>query len=410
MSIPESVRRYAHLDVLVLTASIWFLAKFVRYVFPPLFGTFQDSYGVSNAMLGAAFTGFILMYAAMQFPSGVLGDRLGSVNVITTGVLVTAIAAFALVVDSPFTVLVGAMLVLGAGTGAHKTVAVRLLSRAYPARTGRALGALDTFGALGGVLAPTAVVAVAGLAYAFGESWRVLFLGSGILGVTLAIAFRYHVVERMPNEADGDAATDLDVGAVGTYAMLFRDRRFTLFAIVTVLFAFTYNGLVAFAPLYLTREAGFAPATASVLYSALFLASFVQLVTGELSDRIGALALIVGTLALTSIGMVGFVSLTGTAGPILLGVTLVAAGMGAHGYRPVRGAYLMATIPDEVAGGGLGIVRTFLMGAGAVAPVLVGTLSETIGFQPAFWLLTASIVAATVLGVGLWVLEFDGRR
>ncbi len=172
-----TLRRLTRADVLVLTAAIWFLAKFLRYAFPPLFGSFQASYGVSNADLGLAFTGFMLVYAAMQFPSGVLADRLGSVSVVTAGVVLAASGSLVLIVDSPFLVLVGAMLVMGAGTGAHKTVAVRLLSRAYPHRTGRALGVLDTFGTFGGVIAPTAVVAVAGVHFAFGASWRLIFFG-----------------------------------------------------------------------------------------------------------------------------------------------------------------------------------------------------------------------------------------
>jgi len=49
------------------------------------------------------------------------------------------------------------------GTGAYKTVGVRLLSRTYPAQTGRVLGVFDTFGTFGGVAAPAAVVVVAAL-------------------------------------------------------------------------------------------------------------------------------------------------------------------------------------------------------------------------------------------------------
>ncbi|WP_247000386.1 MFS transporter [Halosolutus gelatinilyticus] len=405
--VPESIRRYAHLDVLVVTAAIWFLAKFVRYVFPPLFGAFQESYGVSNAALGAAFTGFMLVYAAMQFPSGVLADRLGSVTLITAGALVAASASLAIVVESPFVVLVAAMLVVGAGTGAHKTVAVRLLSRAYPARTGRALGILDTFGAFGGVAAPAAVVAAAALPFAFGDRWRAIFLAAGTVGFALAISFRLRVPRRVPSEADRGEVTDLSAGEVGRYVTLFRDWRFAVFALVTVLFSFTYNGLVAFAPLYLTDAAGLTSATANLLYSGLFLASLIQLATGELSDRIGPLTLILGTLALATTALVLFVGLTGTGDPVLLGGLLVAVGIGAHGYRPVRSAYLMEAIPDDVAGGGLGIVRTFLMGAGAIAPAIVGALSETAGFRTAFRLLAASIVTATLLGLLLWIIESD---
>ncbi|TYL36668.1 MFS transporter [Natronococcus pandeyae] len=405
MSLRKTIGRLARFDVLLLTAGIWFLAKFLRYAFPPLFDSFQASYGVSNAALGAAFTGFMLVYAAMQFPSGVLADRLGSVTVVTAGGVVAAAAALALIVDSSFLVLVAAMLAMGAGTGVHKTVAVRLLARVYPARTGRALGVLDTFGAFGGVVAPAAVVAAAALPFLFGDGWRAIFLAAGLLGLGLVVTFRLRVPARTPSAADhGDAVTHSGA-SVRRYATLFRDWRFSAFALLTVLFSFTYNGVVAFAPLYLTQEAGLTQATAGILYSALFVASLVQLVTGDISDRIGRLPIVVATLALASGSLLAFVSLTGTGSPILLGGTLVAVGLGCHGFRPVRGAYLMSAIPDDVAGGGLGIVRTLLMAAGAVAPAVVGILSETAGFQPAFWLLSGSITGATLLGAALWALE-----
>ncbi|NUC72290.1 MFS transporter [Haloterrigena sp. SYSU A558-1] len=406
MALRETVDRLRGYDVLILTAAIWFLAKFLRYAFPPLFDSFGASYGVSNAVLGTAYTGLMLVYAAMQFPSGVLADRFGSVGVITAGVVVAAVAALALVVDSPFLVLVGAMLVMGAGTGAHKTVAVRLLSRAYPARTGRALGVLDTFGAFGGVVAPAVIVAVAGVSFPLGDSWRLLFLGAGLLGLGLGAAFRGRVPRRLPNDSAGDDATAaVSAGGIGRYTTLLRDPRFAVFALLTVLFSFTYNGFVAFAPLYLTQEAGLTDATASLLYSALFLASLVQLVTGDLSDRVGRLPLIVGTLGLASVALTALIAVTGTAGPLVLGAALVAVGIGSHGFRPVRGAYLMSAIPDDVAGGGLGVVRTLLMAAGAIAPAIVGTLSEVAGFRPAFGLLAASVAAATALGAVLWLLE-----
>ncbi|MFC6730779.1 MFS transporter, partial [Natronoarchaeum mannanilyticum] len=168
MSRLPSLRRLGRFDVLVLTSLLWFLAKFLRYAFPPLFGSLQTVYGVSNATLGTAFTGFMLAYAAMQFPAGLLADRFGSVRVITAGALVAIGAALVVVVDSPFAVLVLAMVVMGAGTGVHKTVAVELLSRTYPARTGRALGIFDTFGTFGGVVAPAGVVLFAGLPGVFG--------------------------------------------------------------------------------------------------------------------------------------------------------------------------------------------------------------------------------------------------
>ncbi|MCU4971245.1 MFS transporter [Halobacteria archaeon AArc-m2/3/4] len=430
MSVTSTIRGLTRFDALALTALIWFLAKFLRYAFPPLFEPLQGAYGVSNTVIGAAFTGFMLVYALMQFPSGLLADRLGSVIVITAGALLAAVAAFVVVLEPPFAFLVGAMMLMGAGTGAHKTVAIRLLSRTYPARTGRALGVLDTVGTFGGVAAPAAVVAVASVPLLFDPGWRTLFFAAGLVGIGLAAAFAIQVPKRLPGEASTITEVDAESGSktgagteteietdsvepaagnssagVQRYLELFREWRFSVFVVVTILFSFTYNGVVAFFPLYLVQEAGLDGTTAGLLYSVLFALSLVQLVTGEVSDRIGKLPVIVATQGLATVSLAAFVLLTGTGGPLVLGATIVAVGIGSHGFRPVRGSYLMSVLPTSIAGGSLGIVRTLLMGAGAISPTVVGYLSETVGFRPAFWLLTASIALATALSAVLLVLE-----
>lgn len=433
--------RLREFDALLLTALIWFLAKFLRYAFPPLFGTFRAQFGVSRTAVGTAFGAMMLVYALMQFPSGALADRLGAVRVVAAGAVVAAAGAFSLVVpaapgdlgglptsvDGAFAALVSGMLLVGLGTGAHKTVAVRLLSRIYPARTGRALGVLDTFGAFGGVAAPAAVVAATG-AGAVAVGWRGVFLAGAAAGVTLTVLFVVRVPRRVPDAAGGrtgeaagagpaaetgtETATRVEAGpdpekpagadrgettgvtdgpgrGIRRYGAPFVRRRFSLFVAVTVLFSFGYNGVVAFLPLYLTESAGLGPAFAGLLYSALFAVSIVQMATGELSDRVGPLPVVGGTLALATAGL-GLL-LVGE-GPVTLAVGVVAFGLGGHGYRPVRGSYLVSVIPEAVAGGTLGVVRTLIMAAGALSPAVVGTLSDAAGFDAGFAALAASMV------------------
>ncbi|QSG02007.1 MFS transporter [Natranaeroarchaeum sulfidigenes] len=396
LSLRTSLKTLDEFDALVLVSLLWFLAKFVRYAFPPLFEPLQGVYGVTNAEIGFAYTGFMLTYAAMQFPSGALADRFGSVRVIATGSMVAALAALALVIDSPFAVLVGAMVLMGAGTGAHKTVAIRLLSRLYPARTGRALGTMDTIGTFAGVVAPAVVVAVLAGPALLGESWRTVFLVAGLAGVAGTVAFTLRV-----SDPDGTDSAGASGGTVREYVTLFRSPRLLAFVLVTVLFGFTYNGVVAFLPLYLTSEAGLTPATASLLFAALFAASVVQVVSGTLSDRVGELPVIVATLALATTALAALVVLTPTGRPLVLGAVVVVIGLGSHGFRPVRGAYWMSVLPESLAGGSLGIVRTLLMGSGALAPAVVGVLSESVGFVPTFWVLTATIACSATLAAVL---------
>jgi MFS family permease len=394
--------RLREFDALVLTSLIWFLAKYLRYSFPPLFGTLQETYGVSNTVVGSAFTGLMLTYAAMQFPSGALADRLGGVKVITAGAVVAAAGALSMLVSLPFAALVGGMLLVGLGTGAHKTVAVGLLSRAYPARTGRALGVMDTFGSFGGVAAPAAVVA---LSAAVG--WRSVFLLGGVVGLLLAAGFAYRVPKRLPDSTSGrsdEGGRDGERG-VRRYLTLFADRRFSTFVAVSVLFSFTYNGVVAFLPLYLTDAAGVSQGFASLLYSGLFVVSLVQPITGDISDRTGKLTVIGATLALATAGLGGLLL---ASAPLALGAAVLVFGVGGHGFRPVRGSYLVSVIPGDATGGTLGIVRTLLMGVGAVAPAVVGFLSDRTDFRVAFGLLVAALVAAVVL-TGALAIDRGGR-
>ncbi|ELZ31299.1 major facilitator superfamily protein [Halogeometricum pallidum JCM 14848] len=391
-------RRLGALDTLLLTAAIWFLAKFVRYAFPPLFPEFQATYGVSNGTIGLAYTAMMLVYAVMQFPSGVLADRVGSPRVIAGGVATAALGVFALSRPVSFPLLVGGMMLVGLGTGVHKTVAVRFLSSVYPERKGRALGVLDTFGALGGVVAPAAVVAVAGR-----YGWRTLFFASGVVALLLGGAFLVRTssaeaADGGDDDASGNGGIDDDGASFDDYLALCADRRFGAFVLVTVAFSFTYNGVVAFLPLYLTTSTATNSTLANGLYSALFAVSFVQLLTGDLSDRVGSLRVIVGTLALALAGLVGLLVGSTT---LALGASVVAFGLGSHGFRPVRGSFLVELVPDSLAGGGLGAVRTVLMGAGAVAPAVVGVVSERASFEAAFALLAASLLVAVAASAGL---------
>ena len=410
-------RDLRELDVLLVTSLIWLLAQFVRYVLPPLFGTFRETYGVTNTTLGLLFTALMLAYAAMQFPSGAIADRVGTTRVVVAGVLVTAGGALVAFAVRSFPALVVAAVLIGLGTGVHKTVAITLLSRVYPRRTGRVLGTMDAIGHLGGVAGPAAVVAV----LAAGLAWENLFLAVGVAGVGLAVAFRARMARRSaPEEPAAARATDGDGHGPGgedgagraaegmdAYLAPFADARFAAFVVVTVAFAAAWNGLASFLPLYLESEASLSTEAAGLVYGSLFLATFVQPVTGALADRLGRHGVMVGTLGLAS-ACLGV--LVATPVPAVAFVAVPLVGVGSHGFRPVRDAYLVETIPESVGGGTLGIARTIMVGAGAVAPAAVGHLSETFGFDVAFGALTVLLVGATGLVGALALLRQNGSR
>ena len=403
-------------DVLIILGCIWFLGKFIRYVFPPLFELLQDTFVVSTTLIGWSFSLFLFAYAAVQFPTGIVCDKFGTKLVIAGGVLFSSIGALILVVDTSFIIYLFLMILLGFGTGVHKTAAVQLLSDTYPTHRGRVLGIFDTFGTFGGVIAPLAVVIAASIPGQH-PGWRILLFGTGVLGLVYTALFIIRVDNNIVRDIKKAydqrmASTDSDTAVQShsstdqtasnpnghSYLQLFVNRRFSIFVIAAICFAFTYQGVVSFLPLYLVQEAGLTSSRAGILYSILFIASFSQVVAGEISDQIGTLPVIIGSLGLATISVV--VLIVGTdAGIVVLSLATLSIGLGAHSFRPVRGAYLMESLPDDLSAGGLGIVRTLLMGSGAVAPGVVGTVADIFSFRLAFTILAASVGVATVLNI-----------
>jgi MFS family permease len=395
-------------DLVFLIALIWFMVQFLRYVFPPLFGTFQASYGVSNTQTGLMFSLLMFGYSAMQFPGGLLADRYHEVTVLVGGAVVFTFAAVCVFFAPTFTLLTVAAVGIGIGTGVHKTVAVPYLSRMYPDRTGLSLGIMDTIGQFGGMCAP--IVVVIFLRSVF--PWRTVFLLGALVSALLAalLLYRAHpskLERRHGHEAvDNTPATDQDGGeepdedestAAGSYLTIFADRNLLAFLLVTMLFTFAWNGLSAFFPLFLVDEKGLSPGLAGIAYSLLFAASLSQMVTGSASDTVGKPAI---SLVLF-VGMIlGLSALIATSSVVLIFGLTILTGIGFHGFRPVRDAYLMDLIPSSIGGGTFGIVRTGMTATGGIAPSVIGLVSDLFGYTVAFGL----IVCALVCGLGLLVV------
>jgi len=394
-------------DVLVFMSLLWLLVQYLRFVFPPLFETIQAEYGVSNADVGVMYSALLFAYATMQFPSGYLSDRFSERGVLTAGAVVFAAGSLFVFLSAPFWSLLVGVGLIGLGTGTHKTVAINMLSRLYPSRTGLSVGVMDTVGQAGGALAPVTVVAVLAVAV----DWRAIFLVGAV--AIVASAYGFHRSAPGPSElsetgdaepvdeTDGADETDEpDDGAASgrAYLRLFRYYHFSAFVAVSSTFTFAWVGLTSFYPLYLSNVASFSAGTAGALYSFLFVLSVSQPLAGSLSDRFDATTIVLLTFCCIVVGLVG-VLFSRTL--LAFVATTVLLGLGFHGFRPVRGAYLMQLIPASVGGGVLGLVRTVMIVLSSLAPTLLGFTADAFGLAAAFGVLVAVSSVGLVLVLSL---------
>lgn len=422
----DLARLYAPLGVL---SGIWFLARFVRTLLPPLFPRFQELYGVGTAETGLIYSVVIGAYALMQFPSGAVADRVWRTLVITVGTAVAALAAVAMALAPSYPLLLAAAAVFGFGTGTHKTVALTIIGEIYPERQARAMGAMDAIGVAAGGLAPLVLVALGAL----GLDWRLAFGIAAAAGVGLAVLNREYVAAALadgeasgaaadadpdataddgtadapaddgPAAANGGPASDAGPGpGIRAYLRVFRRPRFALFVLVAILFVVTWTGVSAFLPLYLIEVKGFGENLANLLYGGVFGAALVQVLTGSVADRVGEIpVLLAGSLG--TLAGIGALVLVGSVPAVVVAGGAFALAINAA--RPARESYLVRTIPTDVGGGTLGIVRTAMIGTGSVMSAVFGVVADVAGLQAAFLGIAAAAGLAAALMVAVAVLE-----
>ncbi|SEH49978.1 Sugar phosphate permease [Halopenitus malekzadehii] len=403
--------RLASYEVVLLISGIWFLVQGLRYLFPPLFDTFQTTYGVSNTETGLLFTALLIGYSIVQFPAGTLADRVSEAKMIAGGAAGFAVAALIAASAPTFPTLAGSAVLIGLTTGIHKTVAIPYLSRTYAERKGFAIGVMDTIGQFGGAAAPLfiAVILVSAL------PWNVAFLTGAAVSAAFAGLFYVRVVRReapvgiVDDDGDDDVqgVEDDDVQGVEddegvdveddedvSYREIFFNTKFLLFVLIVMAYTFAWNGFTSFLPLFLIDAKPLADETASLVYSLLFVASLTQTATGWISDRLSQVNIM---LSLLSVIVVGLTLILFVDGVWALGGITLLIGIGFHGFRPVRDAHLMELIPESIRGGTFGIVRTLMTAVGAIGPAAVGYISDVSGYIAAFSFLSAVLAGSVVL-------------
>lgn len=381
----------------VLVSLIWFMVQFLRYVFPPLFDTFQTTYQISNTETGLLFTLLLLGYSSMQLPSGLLSDRYDKKRVIVLGVGLFTVASFGTMLAPTFGVLLVAATLIGVGTGLHKTVSITYLSIVHPKKTGSALGIMDSVGQIGGVVAPITVI----LLLEFTGNWQSVFLLASVIGSVLLVLFVvYSAPESQFREIDTDENSSEP--GLGDYVTPLFDTKILLFTAVITMYTFVWNGIVSFLPLFLAAEKGFSTGLAGLAYSLLFAVSVVQAVTGVAGDSYGSLKVTTGLFVLAGGSLL---SLMVTQSWMLVFVSVGLLGIGFHGFRPIRDAYLMELIATDVGGGVLGTVRTVMTVLGAASPVIIGVVVDQFGYLTSFVLLLSVLVVACCLVA--WIMLRD---
>jgi MFS family permease len=349
------------------------------YVLLPIW---QAEFGLGYAALGLMKTVFSGTLAGFQIPSGFIAERFGTPLVLAIG---TALAGFGYCLaglSHGVPLLIGALFVAGLGASTQHPLASSLIAQSFAGK--RSLKALGTYN-FAGDIGKMSVPALASLLFIV-LPWRQAVAILGGAGILLAIVI-YIAIPRLRAEVHAPVKADSVANGKGPV----RSYGFPLLLSVGVIDSATRMAFLTFLPFVLTAKGAGLP-TVGLSLTLVFAGGAVgKLVCAFIGARIGTVATVWLTEAVTALGIVALLPLPLEPALVLLPVV----GVALNGTSSV----LYGTVPELVMPAkrqrAFGIFYTGTIGAGAVSPAIYGLLGDAVGVPTAL-LAVAAVVLLTL--------------
>lgn len=329
----------------------------------------QAAFGWQPDETGAAAVTLLVAMSAASMTVGWALDRTGARAVLAAGIMAVGAGWIGASQISSFGGLVAAMAVTGLGIGTATIVpGIAIITRLHDAHRGVALALFIGACALASGLVPSVV---GRLILDFG--WRRAFAisGSGILALCLALICFLHVPQA---ESVKPGATD----TIGIYRDMLRTRAVWILSAALVLAQLSMNG-VLFGLISCLTEQGIPRSSAIDIYSTANLLGLPSLlVAGFLSDRCGARWVLIGAMAMQSLGTLTLLGVMRGDGELIWPVWAFVLLWGLAGGLPAQAGPMVLTelIDPRLFTAALGFSSALAQLIGATAPILTDWLHK----------------------------------
>ncbi len=362
----------------------WLVILGMRFIVPALLPAIKADFTISNTAAGLAVTIIWLTYAGMQFPAGLLVDRVGERTLLAASAGLSGVGVFAIGISPIFIVFLIAGAIFGLGSGLYGPPRATVVTKAFPEHDGLAFGLILAAGSLGAAGMP---VAASLIEQSFG--WRVAVL----LFAPVFAVFAGALWLSVPSPNTESETRSLWRNARRIRSQLTR-RPVVIAATGAMLMLFVFQGLTAFFPIYLVEMKGLPESTAASLFAVIFVSGAVfQLSAGRAADRLGHGRVLVASAGISVLPLVALPFVTGVGWvaviAVILGVRLA--------IGPVSNAYVVRVLADDVMGSTWGLVRTIFFVIGSTGSVVVGILADRGLFDEAFFLLAGLTTIAGLI-------------
>lgn len=375
----------------------WIFMYADRTILNPVMKNIQLEFNLSKADLGLISSVFFLSYAAMQIPSGVLGDKIGRKIVLVPGFLLFGVFTGISGMMKSLNTFLFARFMTGIGEGTYYGPQYALSSEAIPQKY-RSLGsAIINSGMAFGI--SLGFIASSYLTLDLGMSWQTPFYVFAVPTIITGFLIWFVVKEGKRNEAvTGAGAQPAEKVSVMS---LFKNRNLLMTYVMVFCSLYGFFMILTWLPYYLQTERGIQGSQIGIISSLVPWASIPgALFFSYVSDRIGKrkpLAFFLVPLAAISICATVYIKDYN----LLLAALIFYGLTGKLALDPVLVAFVADNAPKNGYSTAFGVYNFIGMSSSILAPFITGYIADVTGTLTAGFYLSA-----VLLMVGLVCMAF----
>jgi MFS family permease len=363
----------------------------------PLLPFIRNDFRLDYTKSALVISAFNLSNGIGQLPGGWLADRIGTRVLITVGICGVALAGALVGLSQTYLMMIVFLVLMGLLAGGYHPSATPLVSASVePENRGSALG-FHEIGAAASLLMTPLIAANIAAAWGWRSSYISLAIPTIIFGIILYVLLRKRLQTSVtrPGVPDRHAEEPLP------------KRRWYRLVVFMILVSFSGAAIAsatAFVPLYMVDHLGASERAAASFISIQFFAGlWASPVGGYLSDRLGRLPVILASHAIASISIY---LLNMASYGLSIGALLLFIGIAIFIRMPVAEAYILGHTTERNRSTVYGIYYFSMTETNAIFAPVMGYLIDRFGFYSSFSIISASIVAVTLIClVFLWRIK-----
>ncbi|MBM3292150.1 MFS transporter [Candidatus Bathyarchaeota archaeon] len=349
-------------------------------VLAPLLSNIALSLNASFQQLGLVASITFFIYGAGALLGGPFSDMMGSVRIAQISLGLAGLSSLLFLVCQDLMVFSIAMWLMALWASFYHPTVNGLIAKAFPEKTGNAMGIHNAAGNLGQVLTPS-------IAYSIGflYSWRLSFVTFGVLSIITSLLLSKI---KLINES---RKIEFKI----SLRELIMVPYFWQFLLFNLIIGFIFRGVEVFFPSFLIISRGFLGEHAALASSLILLSGTLgQIIGGRGSDKYGGQKIILFSCMGVCLSL--FFLLLMPNNIIFVGFFSIMYGVTVFSHQPAITMLVSKIMPINLIGSSYGLLFFFSFGLGSLSAMMIGYISDLLGIEKAFWI---NAIASVVLVV-----------